>query len=157
MLRSQTSGSTCRPSEAHLDEPKTERSRRTITLPASVTEALRGHRKQQAETRLAVGAAWANDWELVFCNEIGGPLAGEEVTRRFQRKLAELGLPRQRFHDLRHAAGSFMLAQGASLSEVMEVLGHSTITTTANVYMHVLPQLKKETADRMEALLYGTG
>ena len=48
-----------------------------------------------------------------------------------------------------------MLAQGASLREVMEVLGHSSIQTTADIYLHILPQLKKETADRMEALLYG--
>ena len=77
------------------------------------------------------------------------------MTRAFQKKLAELGLPQQRFHDLRHAAGSFMLAQGASLREVMEVLGHSSIQTTADIYLHILPQLRKETADRMETLLYG--
>ena len=140
----------------HLDEPKTERSRRTINLPSSVAESLRHHRIQQAEGRVALGPAWVGaKWDLVFCNEVGEPLDGTAVTRAFQKKLAELGLPRQRFHDLRHAAGSFMLAQGASLREVMEVLGHSSIQTTADIYLHILPQLKKETADRMEALLYG--
>lgn len=141
----------------HLDEPKTQRSRRAISLPAPLVDALRQHRARQAEERLRAGPLWQGDrWNLVFCNEIGGPLAGAEVTRRFQAKLAALGLPRQRFHDLRHAAATFLLAQGVPLRVVMEVLGHSTITTTANVYGHVLPELQRDAMDRQGALLFGS-
>ena len=59
------------------------------------------------------------------------------VTYWFQDTLSEAKLPRQRFHDLRHAAASFMLAEGVSLHVVMEVLGHSEISTTANICGHV--------------------
>ncbi len=140
----------------HLDEPKTQRSRRTISLPAPLADALRLHRTRQAEERLRAGPLWEGEcWNLVFCTERGTPLAGAEVTRRFQAKLAALGLPRQRFHDLRHAAATFLLAQGVPLRVVMEVLGHSTITTTANVYGHVLPELARDAMDRQGALLFG--
>jgi len=140
----------------HLDDPKTQRSRRTISLPAPLAEALRQHRVRQNEERLRAGPLWAGDWNLLFCNEIGNPLAGAEVTRRFQAKLIALGLPRQRFHDLRHAAATFLLAQGVPLRVVMEILGHSTITTTANVYGHVLPELQRDAMDGQGAYLFGS-
>ncbi len=60
-----------------------------------------------------------------------------------------------RFHDLRHAAATRMLAQGVSPRVVMETLGHSQIGTTMNVYAHVLPQMQREAADLMDALLGG--
>jgi integrase len=141
----------------HLDEPKTQRSHRTVSLPAPLVDALRQHRVRQAEERLRAGPLWDGEcWNLAFCTEFGRPLAASEVTRRFQARLAALGLPRQRFHDLRHAAATFLLAQGVPLRVVMEVLGHSTITTTANVYGHVLPELQRDAMDRQAALLFGT-
>jgi len=139
----------------HLDPPKTERSRRTIALPASLVEMLRAHRSRQLEERLRAGPAWQGEqWgDLVFANEIGEPLPGTQLTRRFQAVLATLGLPRQRFHDLRHAAATFMLSEGVSLRTTMELLGHSTIAVTANTYSHVLPELQRDATDRVSALL----
>jgi len=139
----------------HLDPPKTERSRRTIALPASLVEMLRAHRSRQIEERLRAGPAWQGEkWgDLVFANEIGEPLAGTQLTRRFQAVLAALGLPRQRFHDLRHAAATFMLSEGVSLRTTMELLGHSTIAVTANTYSHVLPELQRDATERVSALL----
>ena len=61
-----------------------------------------------------------------------------------------------RFHDLRHGAASLLLAQGVSLREIMEILGHSQISLTANTYAHVAPELKREAAARLDAL-FGTG
>jgi site-specific recombinase XerD len=92
---------------------------------------------------------------LVFCREDGEPLSSAVVTHRFQDTLSEAKLPRQRFHDLRHAAASFMLAEGVSLRVVMEVLGHSEIGTTANIYGHVMPELSKDATDRVGKLLGG--
>ncbi len=143
--------------EYHLDDPKTDRSRRTISLPPQLVDALRRHRAQQNEERLLVGQLWAgNRWGLVFCNELGEPLDGVAVTRAFQKKLTDLGLPTQRFHDLRHAAATFLIAQGVPLRVVMEILGHSTIATTADVYGHVLPEIGREATDRVAAVLFGT-
>jgi integrase len=143
--------------EYHLDDPKTDRSRRTISLPPQLVDALRRHRVQQGEERLRVGPIWAGErWGLVFSNELGEPLDGVAVTRAFQRKLADLGLPAQRFHDLRHAAATFLIAQGVPLRVVMEILGHSTIATTADTYGHVMPELQRDATERTAAVLFGT-
>lgn len=77
------------------------------------------------------------------------------MTRRFQRLLAASGLPRMRFHDLRHGAASLLLAHGVHARVVMEMLGHSTIALTMNTYSHVIPELQREAADKMEAVLGG--
>ena len=143
--------------EYHLDEPKTDRSRRTISLPEPLVDALRRHRVQQSEERLRAGSLWEGDrWGLVFCNQLGEPLSGTAVTRAFQKKLAALGLPAQRFHDLRHAAATFLIAQGVPLRVVMEILGHSTITTTADIYGHVMQEAQRDATDRTAAVLFGS-
>ena len=80
-------------------------------------------------------------------------MMGSEVTRRFQALLAAAGLPRMRFHDLRHGAASLLLAQGVHPRVVMEMLGHSTITLTMNTYSHVIPDLQREAATKLEAVL----
>src|SRR6266540_2781952 len=73
---------------------------------------------------------------LVFCTRTGRPLDPRNVTRELQTVLAAAGLPRQRFHDLRHAFATLQLEAGADLFEVSRALGHTSITTTANVYAH---------------------
>lgn len=137
-----------------LVEPKTERSRRLLALPDVVVAALREHRRRQLEERLVAGSSWVDN-DYVFPTTIGTGLDAATATRAFQRALARAGLPRQRFHDLRHSAASFMLSQGVPLRVVMEQLGHSQISLTANLYSHVMPSLKREAADRMDAVLDG--
>lgn len=83
---------------------------------------------------------------------VGAPTDAISVTRRFQRILKAAGLPRQRFHDLRHAAASLLLAQGVNPRVVMEILGHSQISLTLNTYSHVIPSLQREAAQRMDAV-----
>ena len=80
-------------------------------------------------------------------------MVGAEVTRRFQALLRVGGLPPMRFHDLRHGAASLLLAQGVHPRVVMEMLGHSTITLTMNTYSHVIPDLQREAATKMEEAL----
>lgn len=139
---------------ARLVEPKSVTSRRTVALPAVVADALRQHRRRQLERRLAAGDRWrAEDWDLVFCSATGTPLDGPNVNKRFQRLIADLGLPRQRFHDLRHACASLLLVQGVAPRVVMETLGHSQISLTMNTYSHVMPALGRDAAARMDELL----
>jgi integrase len=143
-----------------LAEPKTARSRRTVALPSVAVAALREHRRHQLEERLVAGERWEGlgDWDgLVFTTTIGTPLWAGDVLRDLRAHLERAGLPRLRFHDLRHSAASLMLAQGVPVRVVMETLGHSTITTTANIYQHVLPDLQRDAADRMEAVLGAHG
>jgi integrase len=137
-----------------LAEPKTARSRRTLVLPSVTAAALRAHRTRQLEERMICGAAWQGEG-LVFTSPVGLPLQGTNVTREFQRVLARAGLTRRRFHDLRHACASLLLAQGVHPRVVMGLLGHSHIGLTMNLYSHVIPELGEEAAARMEDVLAG--
>ena len=133
-------------------EPKTDRSRRTITMPVTTIAALRVHRVRQEQERLVAGERW-QDWGLVFPSTVGTPLNGSNVTHRFQKHLERAGLPRQRFHDLRHCCASLLLAQHVPMRVVMEILGHSQISLTMDTYSHVMPGLQQEAAERMDAIL----
>jgi integrase len=73
--------------------------------------------------------------------------------RDFRRILAKTGLPRIRFHDLRHSVASLLLADGAHPRAVMELLGHSSISMTMNTYSHVMAPMMRDLADRMDAAL----
>ena len=76
------------------------------------------------------------------------------VTQRLPDTLLAAGLPRQRFHDLRHTSVSLMLAEGVPLRVVMEVLGHSGIAATANISGHVMPELMGDATARVGKLLW---
>lgn len=135
-----------------LVEPKTPRSRRTIAIPAFGVAQLKAHRARQVAEQLEAGPDW-QDRGFVFTTTIGTPLDPDNVTKYFQKLVKDAGLRRQRFHDLRHACATLLLAQGVSMRTTMEVLGHSQIAVTANLYSHVVPELKRDAADRMDALL----
>jgi len=137
-----------------LLEPKTDRSRRTVVLPEVVITALRAHRTRQRMDRLLAGSRWM-DTGHVFATTVGTPLDAASVTRSFQRLLDRAGLPRCRFHDLRHAAATFLLAQGFTLEDVKNLLGHSSIVLTSNTYGHVLEQRQQQVARGMDAVLGG--
>jgi integrase len=72
------------------------------------------------------------------------------VVRAFKALLIKGGLPDIRFHDLRHSAASLLIAQGVPLRTVIEVLGHSTITLTANTYAHLFSEAKRDAASAMD-------
>jgi integrase len=137
-----------------LAEPKSDRARRTIAMPGLVAKALRTHRARQLTTRLAAGSRW-QDSGFVFTTSIGTPMDERRVHARFKAALARAGLRAQRFHDLRHACASLLLAQGVHPRGVMEVLGHSQISLTMNTYSHVMPALLRDAADKMDAILSG--
>jgi integrase len=75
------------------------------------------------------------------------------VTHAFQAALVRAGLRRQRFHDLRHACATLRLEQGEELAVVSRILGHASITTTANVYGHLSNAMQDRAAERMDAVL----
>ena len=133
-----------------LIEPKTKKSRRTLSLPAPVVAAFRAQRKRQLEERLLAGDRW-REWGLVFASTIGTPLEPTNVLKRLRALLESAGLPRQRFHDLRHCCASLLLAQGVSARVVMEMLGHSQIALTMDTYSHVMPAMLKDAATALKA------
>ncbi|MCY7420022.1 MAG: tyrosine-type recombinase/integrase [Chloroflexi bacterium] len=84
---------------------------------------------------------------------LGKPHLAATITRCFHDALDRATLPRVRFHDLRHSAASCLLAQGVTLEDVKNLLGHSTIVLTSNTYGHVLEQRKREVARGMDVVL----
>ena len=95
----------------------------------------------------------SSDWS--FTRPDGGPLDGTVVTHQFHRLLDRAGLRQRRFHDLRHSCATLLLAQGVSPRVVMEILGHSQIALTMNTFTHVLPELKRDAAERMDRVIRG--
>src|SRR5205814_7770497 len=125
---------------------------RTLAMPPYIVEKLREHGAGQREEHLRLGPEW-HDYDLVFTSHTGLPLDGKNVTRAFQRLLRRAGLPRRRFYDLRHSCATLLLVQGVPMRVVMDLLGHSQIHLTMNTYTHVLPELQREAAGRMDAFL----
>lgn len=135
-----------------LVEPKSDRSRRTLVMPPTIVAHLAEHEKRQLAEKLWAGSIWT-DSGLVFTNRTGGPTQARHVIHQFHHELRKAGLPHHRFHDLRHSCATLLLVQGVSPRVVMEILGHSEIALTMNTYSHVVPELQREAADRMESVL----
>lgn len=138
--------------ELTLVEPKTAQSRRTVALPVIVVTALTAHRERQRFERKWAGSRW-QEHGLVFTTTIGTPLDSANVTHNFQKTLSDAKIRKQRFHDLRHCAATLMLTQGADLRTIMDVLGHSTITLTANTYAHLTDATRRVAADMMDDVM----
>ncbi|NED35207.1 tyrosine-type recombinase/integrase [Streptomyces sp. SID8499] len=100
---------------------------------------MRRHRAQQDEEREKWGTAWVETGR-VFTRENGELLHPANVTRRFIELYEEIGLPPVRLHDLRHGAATLAHAAGADLKDIQEMLGHSSITITADTYTSLLPE-----------------
>ncbi|MGI8546822.1 MAG: site-specific integrase [Gemmatimonadaceae bacterium] len=135
-----------------LVEPKTAKSRRTLTLPTIAVDALRRHRIRQLEERLWAGSRW-QEGGFVFTSTIGTPVDEHNLRKQFRALVKKAELPPMRFHDLRHSAASLLAAQGANARDVMETLGHTQIATTMNLYTHVFTERKAELAAMMDAAL----
>jgi integrase len=137
-----------------FEEPKTARSRRTVYLPAPLLQKLAAHKRNQAEDRLKLGAAW-QAFNLIFCGEQGTPLSIPNITYRYFRPiLTKAKLPRIRLYDLRHSCATLLLIAEENPKVVSERLGHSTVVLTLDTYSHVLPTMQQGATARLEKLLY---
>lgn len=131
-------------------EPKTDRSRRSMPIPQAAVEALRRHRITQGQERWFAGDAYRQT-DLVFTNPAGGPIEPRNLSRQFAARIRRAGVPRIRLHDLRHTHATGLLARGVHPKIVAERLGHSQIRVTMDTYSHVLPTMQREAADQAEA------
>jgi integrase len=134
-------------------EPKTEKSRRNIILAEFVLEALRQHRERQGELKRNAGAAW-EEHDYVFCTPKGKHLhPGNDVLVPLKKLLQQAGLPDIRFHDLRHSAATMLLSMEVHPKVVQELLGHSQIGMTMDIYSHVLPTMQREAINKLNDAL----
>ena len=135
-----------------IAETKTARSRRSVALPAVAVTALRRRKALQREERLAAGPDW-EEQDLVFTTSIGGPIEpGNLLRRSYWPLLKRAGLRQVRFHDLRHTAATLMLSEGIHPKVASEVLGHSTVSITLDLYSHVTESVAADAAARMDRL-----
>jgi integrase len=139
--------------DRHLifDEPKTEGSRRFVPLPSPVIDTLKRHRVAQAAERLAAAAwlPWPDHEDLVFPTHIGTPTDPRNALRAFDGIAGRAGLTGVGLHTLRHSAASALIASGAHIKVVQELLGHSSYGITADVYSHVHVDQQREAAERL--------
>jgi integrase len=135
------------------EEPKAERSRRTLALPEQLVAALRTHRATQLEERIAAGPLW-EDNDLVFAQANGRPIERKSDWHSWKALLREAGVREVRLHDGRHTAATLLLSEGVHPRVVMEVLGHAQMRTTTDTYSHVMPALGRDAAERMGNALW---
>jgi len=130
--------------------PKTDRVR-VVTLPAFATEALIRHKREQAEELLMLGVRQTGE-TLVCARTDGLPLQPQTLTHHFARLVSRIeGLPRVRFHDLRHSHATQLLLDGVHPKIAQERLGHASITTTLDLYSHVTDTMQNDAAARLDA------
>ena len=133
-------------------QPKTKKSRRTITLPSMTVDALRKHRANQAELYLGIGVGW-NEQGLVCTKLAGEPINPNTLTSGFANFVKRLDIPKVRFHDLRHTHATQLLKEGIHPKVVQERLGHATIAVTLGLYSHVMPGMQEDAALRVDTAL----
>jgi integrase len=141
--------------EVFIGQPKTEHSRRRVTLDPETVEVLLAHRDRQGAERRLLGADY-DDIGLVFAREDGTPIHPDYFSQTFDRTVARLGLSRIRLHDLRHTHATLGLAAGIPVKVISRRLGHATAAFTQDVYMRVIPELEYDAADQIADLVFGT-
>ena len=127
----------------------------TFLLACSM-EKLRKHKTNCLANRLRLGQAYTVT-DYVLAHPDGRPIYPEYVSQMLTKLQKKANLPKCCFHDLRHLCASIMLIQGVNVKVAQGHLGHKDISTTMNIYSHVLPSVAKEAAQKIGALVYDVG
>jgi len=136
-----------------VSSPKTRGSRRQVMLSQIAIDALERRRESQKHERAHSESKW-EDQDFVFTSRNGKPIyATNIVNRSFPRLLAAAGVPRIRFHDLRHTAATLLLGQSVHPKIVSEMLGHASIGITLDLYSHATPTIQREAITAFDRLL----
>lgn len=132
-------------------EPKSGRAR-TVALSSTMIEELKAHRARQAQELLKLGVRLSGD-SFVVAQADASPLKPTSITHEWVRLLGQTSLPRIRFHDLRHAHATHMLASGVHPKIASERLGHSKVGITLDLYSHVLPNMQADAVAQVDDAL----
>lgn len=134
------------------DDPKSRRRSRVVPMPALCIAPLRWHRLKQREAFAHTGISWS-ETGYVFATRNGRPVEPRNVYRSFTRVAADAGLRVVRLHDARHGCATLLTAAGVAPRVIMEILGHSQISITMDVYTHVVHDTQREAISHMDRLL----
>ena len=137
-----------------FEEPKTVTARRTVPVPKAVLAELKAHKARQNEEKLKLGEAY-EDHDLVFATPLGKPLDPDNFTKQFTRLLEKAGIPKVRFHDLRHTVATLLLEADEHPKVVQELLGHARISITLDLYTHARPELKRRAVESLSGMVAG--
>lgn len=137
-----------------FEEPKTEKSKRTVPVPGNVVAELRAHRARREEEARHSGEVF-KDENLVFTTSTGKPVDPDNLNRWYKELLRKAGLPPVRFHDLRHTFATLLLEADEHPKVVQEMLGHSRVGITLDLYTHVRPDLMRRAAEKVGEILRG--
>lgn len=129
-------------------EPKTKKSIRMIPMLDEVYAALREQQRRQEIQKAAQGDEYL-DQGLVFADERGNHLYQRDFMDKYHRFLQKYHITDVRFHDLRHTFVTLLIESDVSMKLVQELLGHSTITTSMDIYTHVSDQMKERAIDQI--------
>lgn len=128
------------------DTPKTEKSKRYIVLPAETMDLFRQYRKWQMEERLRLGAYFI-DRDFVFTQDNGEPLHPDSVTNYLTKFSRKYNLPHINAHAFRHTMASILYYHGVDSVSVSRRLGHAQVSTTANIYAHIIEDADQRNAE----------
>jgi len=131
---------------------KTDGSARSIVLPPCVLNEIELHIGRQEEEKRKAGSLY-HDEGLLFCGLLGNRLDTRRLYELHCKALEKAELEHIRFHDLRHTFATLMLEKGENIKTIQELLGHKDITTTLNMYTHVLSKMKAASARKMESVM----
>lgn len=133
------------------DSAKTKSSLRTLPLVGSFRDYFQKVKEAQELNKKVCGNCYNYDYDgYVFVNELEERMRPDYLTEYFPKYIAKHGVPKMRFHDLRHSCASLLLANGVPLKQIQEWLGHSDFSTTANIYAHLDYRSKISSAQAME-------
>lgn len=131
-----------------IQTPKTENSNRIISIDVETTKILRVWRKRQMETMLMFGFNINNPKQYILTNQKNTSLYPIQVNRWLVKILKNYDLPKITLHGFRHTHATLLLESGASIKEVQERLGHDNVSTTMNIYTHVIESRREESGNK---------
>jgi integrase len=131
-----------------MTEPKSMRSRRTVPLSPAIVSLLKAQRVTQAAERPYAGEHWT-DSGLVFTTEFGGPVDPRNVLRTVELAANKAGVAAVGVHTLRHSAAVAWLEAGVHIKAVADLLGHSSISITGDIYGHTSDDTARAAIDSL--------
>lgn len=139
----------------YADTPKTETSKRVISVPAETMQMLKQYKQWQAAEIMKSGDRWERTGYL-FCKEDGTPMHPQSVNIYLKKFAARYGFDHINPHAFRHTAASILNAQGVDIATISRRLGHSKVSTTEDIYTHMLRGADRSAADSMASAVFGT-
>ncbi|RXI49112.1 site-specific integrase [Clostridium tetani] len=131
--------------------PKTKTSIREVPIPSNIIENLKQYREKQLLVKKENKDVY-NDNDYIFSDKLGNPLDPKRIPRNFKSILKKTGLKDIKFHSLRHTYATRLFEADVPIKTVQALMGHSDITTTMNIYTHVMPEQKNKAVEKIDKL-----